>query len=219
MTRAWLRKSLDLWERKHKYRARKVNAAHAKNDKAALQKWEPKLAFAGRMIRRRRAQLEDTLPMRLKAYKVATTLLGVVEQGGNNMGPMVSKIIHENGGIGPEPWCGDTMAYCYRHAGSKAVQRLWASVFYLGQLAGLHHVVDPLRGDLVRYTFDHVGMFEDWCDGEGNVVPKAQATHIMAIEGNTGSSGAVSDSGAGHDGVKRKLRVRYLVRDFLRVER
>ena len=218
MSAAFLKASLKLWLRKRAYRAAALASARKIGHKDGtvtpleaqrIHKWEANLATADRMIRKRRAQLADTLPLREKAYKVATTLIGVMEQGGNNAGPMVSTIIRENGGSGPEPWCGDTMAYCYRHAGSKAVQRLWASVFYLGQIAGLHKTSSPLRGDLVRYTFDHVGMFvKD--NGDGT---------ITTIEGNTGSSGAVSDSATGGDGVYKKVRAKSLVRDYLRVER
>src|SRR4051812_10872195 len=57
--------------------------------------------------------------LRIRAFKVAESLVGVVEQGGNNTGPQVTRIIRENGGTYPEPWCGDFVAYCYRHAGSK----------------------------------------------------------------------------------------------------
>jgi hypothetical protein len=206
---AYLRASLKLWLRKHAYRQRKLNIAHQANNTAAIEKWNALLVTAGKMIRKRRLQLADTLPLREKAYEVACTLIGVMEQGGNNAGPMVSTIIRENGGGGPEPWCGDTMAYCYRHAGSKAVQRLWASVYYLGRIAGLHRTSDPLTGDLVRYTFDHVGMF----------VKDNRNGTIETIEGNTGSSGAVSDSATGGDGVYRKERSKTLVRDYLRVER
>jgi hypothetical protein len=56
-----------------------------------------------------------------------------MEQGGNNTGPIVDKIIRANGGVIGEPWCGDFVAYCYRLAGSKAVDRLWASVYFLGR--------------------------------------------------------------------------------------
>ena len=132
-----------------------------------------------------------------------------MEHGGNNMGETVTKIIRANGGEGPEPWCGDFQAYCYRHAGSKAVTRAWAAVRLIGGLAGIRPTSSPLRGDLVRFTFDHVGMFvKD--NGDGT---------ITTIEGNTGASGAVSDSSTGGDGVYRKIRSKGLVNDYLRVTR
>jgi hypothetical protein len=131
-----------------------------------------------------------------------------MEEGGNNQGPMVMKIIRANGGAGPEPWCGDTMAYCYRQAGSKAVTRLWASVFYLGRIGGVVKTSSPVQGDLVRFTFDHVGMF----------VRDLGGGMIETIEGNTGSSGAVSD-GDGGDGVYRKRRAKSLVLDYRHITR
>lgn len=147
-------------------------------------------------------------PLRERALAVARTLIGVMEQGGNNAGPMVSKIIRENGGVGPEPWCGDTMAYCFRHAGSKVVQRAWAAVRFLGFLTGMSIVKKPLPGDIVCFTFDHTGMYvRDLGDGQ-----------IETIEGNTGASGARSD-GDGGDGVYLKARSKSLVSRYVRVHR
>lgn len=146
-------------------------------------------------------------PLRFRAYKIASELVGVMESGGNNSGAMVMKIIRANGGTGPEPWCGDFLAYCYKLAGSKRVQRAWASVRMLRGLAGISATSHPKTGDMVRFTFDHVGMFvKD--NGNGT---------ITTIEGNTGASGAVSDSRTGGDGVYRKIRSKNLVRDYLSV--
>lgn len=147
--------------------------------------------------------------LRERAYKVAEGLEGVMEDGGTNAGPMVMKIIKANGGSGPEPWCGDFVAYCYRNAGSQGVDRVWASVTQLGADPDVHKVPDPERGDLVRFTFDHVGIF----------VRRIDASTIETIEGNTGASGAVSDSRTGGDGIYRKRRAAKLVTDYLRVER
>jgi hypothetical protein len=145
--------------------------------------------------------------LRERAYKVASGLVGVMEQGGNNAGPMVKKIIIANGGAGPEPWCGDFVAYCYRNAGSTGVDRIWASVSQITKDPDVAPVSAPETGDLVRFNFDHIGMF----------VRQVDASTIETIEGNTGSSGAVSDSSTGGDGVYRKQRKRSLVTDFLRV--
>jgi hypothetical protein len=131
-----------------------------------------------------------------------------MEEGGNNAGVMVSKIIVANGGAGPEPWCGDFVAYCYRNAGSTGVDRIWASVSQLSSDPDVHRVDSPECGDLVRFKFDHVGMF----------VRHVDAQTIETIEGNTGASGAVSDSKTGGDGVYRKRRANSVVTDFLRVD-
>lgn len=209
MNRKALQASLRLWQRRHKYRQRKLDLAHKRNDQVAIDKWHSLLVKAGKMMARRRAQLTPDPPLRLRAYAVAESLIGVMEQGGNNSGPMVSRIIRENGGTGPEAWCGDTQAYCYRHAGSHSVSRPWASVRLLGQLIGIKRTTNPLRGNLVRFTFDHVGMF-DKDNGNGT---------ITTIEGNTGASGAVSDSSTGGDGVYRKIRDKSLVQDYLSIAR
>lgn len=158
-------------------------------------------------------------PLRVRAWTVAGSLLGVMEHGGNNAGEMVSKIIRANGGTGPEPWCGDLAAYCYRLAGSTGVDRTWAAVSLVGADPDVHKLGDPEQGDLVRFKFDHIGLFGWWCDANGDKVDRAHATHILTREGNTGASGAVSDSSTGGDGVYQKVRSRDLVADFLRVER
>lgn len=209
MTRAALRASLALWKRRHAYRQRRLDVAHERNDSARVDHWHARLERAGRMIRRRRAQLTPPPPLRERAYIVATTLIGVMEQGPNNSGPMVTRIIRENGGTGPEAWCGDFAAYCYRHAGSASVSRPWASVRLIGQLLGVKRIATPARGDLVRFSFDHIGMF----------VRHIDANTIETIEGNTGAVGAVSDSLGGGDGVYRKQRPKGLVYDYLRVTR
>lgn len=206
MSRAALRSSLALWKRRHAYRQRRLDVAHANNDKAKIAHWLRRLKQAGVMIRRRRAQLT---PLRERAYEVAVSLIGVMEHGGNNQGAMVMRIIRENGGTNPEPWCGDTMAYAYRHAGSSSVSRPWASVRLVGRLLGVRPIATPQRGDLVRFTFDHIGMF---------VADNGDGT-IETIEGNTGAVGALSDSFTGGDGVYRKQRPKSLVADYLRVAR
>lgn len=208
MNRAALRASLALWRRRHAYRQRKLDIAHARNDRTGIDHWHKRLEHAGKMIRRRTAQLVPPPPLRERAYIVATSLIGVMEQGANNAGLMVSTIIRENGGTGPEAWCGDFVAYCYRHAGSTNVSRPWASVRLLGQLLGVKRTATPKRGDLVRFKFDHVAMFV-----------ADHGDEIESIEGNTGTFGALSDSSTGGDGVYRKRRSKTLVYDYLRVAR
>lgn len=202
--------------------ARKVFLKHpTRKNRLAYREAKATRAHRLRVYRRARAHRNDlkalylaakqaaSLPTRLRALRVAESLVGVMEQGGNNQGPTVSKIIRANGGTGPEPWCGDFVAYCYRLAGSRAVTRAWASVYYLGVIAGLTTTRNPRAGDIVRFTFDHTGLFvKD--NGDGT---------ITTIEGNTGATGAVSDSKTGGDGVYRKTRSKSLVRDYLRVTR
>lgn len=114
--------------------------------------------------------------------------------------------------------CGDFVAYCYRRAGSRAVQRAWAAVRYLGYLGGMRVTKNARAGMIVCYTFDHTGIFDHYCNAHGTPVSRKRATHIVAIEGNTGASGAVSD-GNGSDGVYKKVRSLELVSRFVKVMR
>lgn len=168
--------------------------------RAKLAEWRRKVAFEKRVIAR-----HTVAPLHERAYDIAASQVGVVESGGNNRGVPFERYQKPNGASGPEAWCGDFMAWCYRKAGSKSVVRAWAAVRLLLPLTGLKRTSKPVRGDLVRFTFDHVGMFvEDL------------GAYIETIEGNTGDSGEVSDSPNG-DGVKRKRRHKSLVRDYIHV--
>jgi hypothetical protein len=178
---------------------------------------EGQLSYARRVVQR-----HTPLPLRERAFHEAVTQVGIMESGGNNAGIPLVRYERPNGATGPESWCGDFQAWCYRMAGSKAVTRSWAAVRLLGAVVGVKATKDPEQGDLVRYDFPgeplgHVGMFDCFCNAAGGQVPRAQATHIRTIEGNTGSVGAVSDSKTGGDGVYRKVRDLALVHDFLRV--
>lgn len=217
MTRRQLEVSLALWRRRHRWNERMRARARRRGNVKAANRYGARLAEAVRMIKRRRLQLAAIKPLREKAFGVAETLVGVMEQGGNNVGPRVSAIIRAAGGTPGEPWCGDFVIFCYRSAGSKLVTRSWAAV-RLMLTAGVQRTTDPQRGDIVRYCFDHTGLFDCWCNARGEKVAKAAASHIRAIEGNTGESGAVSD-GNGADGVHRKVRPVSQVNDFLRVAR
>jgi hypothetical protein len=147
-------------------------------------------------------------PLRVRALEVAESLVGVMEHGGNNVGPKVTEIIRANGGAGPEPWCGDFVAYCYRQAGSKMVTRSWAAVRLLGWLTGMRVVTKPVPGAIIIYNFgtgaDHTGLFRKW-----------YGSTLDTIEGNTGASGAVSDSATGGDGVYEKRRSTSLVTRYV----
>lgn len=150
-------------------------------------------------------------PLREKAFNVAETLVGVMEQGGNNTGPTVDKIIKGNGGVIGEPWCGDFVAWCYRAAGSIIVDRAWASVNAIeaGNAGDFTRTSQPARGDVVTYSFSHTGLFDKWIDRSKGI--------FQTIEGNTGPVGAVSDSLTGGDGVYRKQRSTSLGVSFWKV--
>jgi hypothetical protein len=83
---------------------------------------------------RARARHRKSLrPLRLRAWDQMQHLidLGVVEQGGNNHGPMVEKIIRANGGVPGEPWCGDTVAVLLPQGRRQERRPAWASVSWL----------------------------------------------------------------------------------------
>ena len=138
--------------------------------------------------------------------------VGITEKGGNNRGRDVERIIKANGGVVGEPWCGDAVAAWYLEAGSKSVTRSWASVSALSRLLTRIKLLNNVRrGHVVIYDFDHTGLFLRWVDKGKGI--------FEAVEGNTGDSGAVSDSKTGGDGVKIKQRNLSQVTHFYRVLR
>lgn len=193
---------------------------------AALRRWRGRVEQADRAIAAIDAALAwKRLPLRMRALSVARAHLGIREVGGNNRGPQVDEIIRDNGGTGPEPWCGDFVARCYRWAGSSAVQRGWAAVRNLGRLAGMRPLAgvrSALAGDLVCFRFpgggDHVGILVGYCDAGGRPVAPAAASHVHTIDGNS-SGDDVSDSAAGGDGVGEQIRSLSLVERMVRVTR
>jgi hypothetical protein len=63
--------------------------------------------------------------------KEATSLIGIREQGGNNRGPVVDKIIIEAGGKPGQAWCSYTMIYLWKrcgvpHKGTNGMAMSWA---------------------------------------------------------------------------------------------
>lgn len=211
MSRAALRASLALWTRRKHYRQRRLKAARRNGNTNRIAHWRRLVDQAQYWIDRRRSQLNRALPLRERAHREMVQLLGVMEQGGNNAGADVERIIRGAGGNPADrpPWCGYAMAYVYKRAGSGLVDWRWAAVRLLSTVSGVRRTTAPMKGDLVRFTFDHVGMFEK-DNGDGT---------ITSLEGNTGASGAVSDSRTGGDGVYRKIRSKSLVQDYLRVTR
>lgn len=141
----------------------------------------------------------------------------VMETGGNNRGPAVERIItYAKGQIG-EPWCVDFVIWCYGHAGSLTIRPGFTRAVAYMRTYTITGTLNPIPGDPLRYTFDHTGIFVGWCNAYGSLT-SSPSDYVLTIEGNTGSTGAVSD-GSGADGVYMKIRPRSLVRDFLRVTR
>lgn len=207
--RTFLRASLAIWTRRKHYRARRLKAAQKVGAKTRIAHWRRLTDQAQYWIDRRRSQLNRAQPLRVRAFNEARKLVGVMEEGGNNRGAAVERIIHEGGGLPGQAWCGWFCAAVYKRAGSRAVEWRWGAVRLLSSVSGVKRVSTPLPGDLVRFTFDHVGLFEK-DNGDGT---------ITTVEGNTGATGAVSDSATGGDGVYRKRRPKSQVNDYLRVTR
>lgn len=204
--------SRTLWTARRKFRNGRLAVARRDGDKARIAHWQSLATHAAAVVKRRDEQLRHLAaaePLRTKALREAEHLIGVMERGGNNRGADVERIIKANGGAAGEPWCGDFVAYCYRRAGSTAVSRAWASVYWLGSVTGLSTTRTPKPGDIARYTFSHTGIY----------VRTIRPGLIETIEGNTGRSGATSDSSTGGDGVYRKQRSTSLVLNYRRVLR
>lgn len=189
-----------LWRTTGKKGHRKMAGKHGR----AMRKLR---GMIDRLEARKKAKQQARKELRERAYAEAVRCIGIMEQGGNNRGPEVERIIRSGGGVPGQSWCGWGMAHCYKVAGSKAVTWAWGAVRLLWPLIGIRKPKVPQRGDLVRFTFDHVGMFVRFLPGG----------QIETIEFNTGPTGAVSDSATGGDGVYRKTRPTYLVNDYLRI--
>jgi len=184
------------WRQKRRKAAEEAaHAAQAKLDAAKADE-----AYAKRVI----ARHSKAASLRERAHSEATKALArhIIEVGGNNRGTAVEEIINYAGGDVPEPWCVDFVIWCYGHAGSKVVKPGWyRAVRYMNE-SGTVKTTAPLRGDIVRFTFDHTGIYAK-DNGDGT---------ITTIEGNTGPA-----AGNDGDGLYRKTRSKGLVRDYLRV--
>lgn len=149
-------------------------------------------------------------PMRYRALSAALKDVGVTERGGNNRGERVERIIRDGGGRAGEAWCLWAVIAWYKRAGSKTDwHRTYGAVRLIKDVC--QRVIIPLAGHIIQYTFDHTGLFICFCNAQGKRRPRLLATHIKAVEGNTGDSGATSDSRTGGDGVKVKIRPKAFV--------
>ena len=187
----------------------RVRRKQAPRIRARIMKGRPRLTAGRKRAKKlRTAIMKLNQPLRERAYDEAVKKIGVMEHGSNNRGADVEQIIRYANGSVPEPWCVDFVIWAYGRAGSKYVRPGYTrAVKYMYPAAGVSRTSTPKRGDIVRFTFDHTGLFsKDLGNG-----------FIETIEGNTGASGAVSDSSTGGDGVYRKRRSKSLVQDYLRV--
>lgn len=163
------------------------------------------------------------LALRERAWQIAGTCVGIREDGFNG-GPRVERIIEYAGGARHEAYCVDGVIWCYGRSGSDIVRPGHYTHAVNNMLSdGVIAIAEPQTGDLVRYTFQHTGLFGYWArlvGGRYVKCPKAAATHIVTREFNTSAAGALSsDANDGTDGVYQKARTLELVRDYLHVPR
>ncbi len=182
---------------------KRLKTRKTKTNLQVVKKRKAQVAFAERVIER---HSNETISTRALHRAELTLAQHVFETGGNNRGPKVEAIINYAHGQVPEPWCVDFVIHSYGLAGSTIVKPGYPRAVRHMLVTGTRVTSNPQPGDIVRYTFDHTGIFvKD--NGNGS---------ITVIEGNTGPSGATSD-GNGGDGVYRKVRSKSLVADYLRV--
>jgi len=135
-------------------------------------------------------------------------LLGTVESGGANRGPVVDKITSADAlpGIG-YAWCQSAANYVWKLANREMLANGTASVgFFVSWAKQKGYIVTrPYRGDHVAFHFDGN---ENWADHVGMVEKVLQLgpTFILqTIEGNTSSGDAGSQDDG--DGIYRRRRV------------
>lgn len=141
--------------------------------------------------------------------------VGVREEGANNHGKQVEVFqTHDSLPGGGYAWCNDFTNFCEDVSGCHAIEAALGNTASVEQTyhSALNHgwIVDPSQkpqpGWLVIYKFSHIGVVVEW----------VRPGLIETIEGNTGSSGAVSDSEGGGDGVWQKYRDTSLVRGYVK---
>lgn len=155
---------------------------------------------------------EHDQPFLTKVYLRAVADLGIVEQGGNNRGAAVERIIRLGGGNAGEAWCAWFVRYLLGLVGwTGANPRGYAgrALNWLTPGPGLTvlSVADARagrvkRGMLVVFGWGHIGVVED-IDGDD----------VISVDGNSGATN-ISDNPLGTDGVGRHRRSLSLVAGF-----
>ncbi len=163
-------------------------------------------------------------PLREKAWAEAGKCVGARESWDKNRGPLIDQVIRYAKGDLGEPYCVDGVIWCYGRAGSQVVRPGYTRAVRYMLVPGVARTSSPSRGDIVRFTFDHTGLFGGWrryALGKLVPCPKALATHFVSREFNTSASGSTTSDPAhdGTDGVYEKVRQRSLAQDFLSVRK
>lgn len=157
---------------------------------------------------------------RERIIREASSLVGTREEGGNNRGRVVDKII-ASAGFAPDsaiPWCGAFNRYVFDRAGLASVgpqgqRSAWSPAWVAGATWTRERGGQtPLPGDTFGVWFSrlnrvgHTGIIERW----GQEV-------VVTIEGNTGPdiAGGVNRDGDGVHRKRRQVRQIHSVRSWL----
>lgn len=205
---AWLRRSLALWRRKHKFRTRRADYYHLKNDRAGVDKWYRLMKQAGVMIRKRRGQIAALTPKPRKSKRgvvvaKARTYIGVYETSYNG-GPTIN-YWQARFGFGRVPWCG---IFCGNMllAGGISVPSGIASVALIENMARQHQT--PFRG----WTTDEKRAFP----GDLAVIG-SYGQHVELVEKVNPDGSLTTIGGNVGNAVRRMHRSRASVRGIAQV--
>ena len=138
--------------------------------------------------------------------------VGIVEQGGANLGKEVAEYLASTG-LGPGyPWCAAFVSWCYQQAQIDAPHSAWVPAYFekgkMIYLRGKYQRKKPETGDVFCIWYHnlgrpaHIGFIEVW--GEN---------WISTVEGNTNEAG--SREGIGVFKKRRLRRQIYAVSDFI----
>lgn len=216
-----LRVSLALWERRHKYRQRKLDIAHDKNDAKGIDKWHKLLVDAGKMIRRRREQIAAATRkpkakaaasgIRARTVAHAATFAGVKEYPyGSNRGGLVSTWQRLILGADGYAWCGCFVGNMLRWAGVQGVGSWIAGV------AAIEEMAKARRGCFRGWTTSSRGVLPGdlvVLFGYGKhveMVRYIRGSTVYTVGGNTSVRGSQSNGGE----VCPQARPMSLVRGF-----
>ena len=139
--------------------------ARKRGDATAANRYGKRIGKATEMILRRKSQLEAPCRSVRRLYRGGREVHWGDGAGRQTTRACCEKLIAEGGGQAGQAWCGWFMAAVYKRVLKSGVA--WArSGCCIRWLAS--SVSNPERGRSRPFTFDHIGMFEAWCDFMGN---------------------------------------------------
>lgn len=205
---AWLKRSLALWRRRHKFRQRRADYYHLKNDRQGVDKWYRLMKQAGVMIRRRRGEIAKLTPKPRKSKRgvvvaKARTYIGVRETY-NNGGPTIN-YWQARFGFGRVPWCGIFCGNMLLAAGIRVPSAI-ASVALIEEMAKRRQ--HPFRG----WTTD-----ERNADPGDLAVIGAYGQHVELVEKVNADGSLQTIGGNVGNAVRRMHRSRGSIRGVAQV--